>query len=90
MTSSLGKSSVFEYKTEKQFLKTIGNTENCLELKPEKRPNCEEFLQRINGLTVDKTLLTEDNNILEELQTVLAEQDSRFLKMFFKYKINQI
>ena len=76
---------------ENNFSKLLETLKDCLQPKdenPDNRPDCCELLKKINEFSVDKSLLTEDNIIYEEFQTVLENQKRRFLKMFFNYKIN--
>src|ERR1700761_5618618 len=56
--------------------------------KPENRPNCEQFLHKINEFSVDKSLLTEDKNNYEDFISFLGEQENSFLKKFFEFKTN--
>ena len=77
---------------ENNFKKLLETLKDCLQPKdknPENRPDCSQLLDRINQLTVDKTVLMEDKNGLESFESVLAEQELSFLKMFFNYKLNQ-
>ena len=76
---------------EKNFSKLLETLRDCLQPKDknfDNRPDCEEFLQKINEFSVDKSILTEGNNNYEEFQTVLENQTKGFLKRFFDYKIN--
>ena len=72
------------------FRKLLEILKDCLNFEPKERPNCCSLLQRINELTFDKTVLTEDNKTLEEFQKVLDHQEPKFLKIFFNFISNQI
>ena len=65
---------------------------DCLQPKdknPDNRPDCSQLLERINELSVDKTIFIEDKKTLEDFQTFLAEQETNFLNTFFNFKLNQ-
>ena len=74
---------------ENNFRKLLEIFKHCLDLEPEIRPNCCSLLQRINELTFDKTVLTEDKNI-SEFKTLLEKHEPKFLLRFFNYKLEQI
>ena len=77
---------------QKYFTKLLETLKDCLQPKdknPDNRPDCSQLLERINELTIDKTILTENNNILE-FKRVLEKQEQQFLLRFFNYKLQQI
>ena len=76
---------------EKYFTKLLETLKDYLQPKDknlDNRPDCSQLLERINELTIDKTILMEDNNILE-FKRVLEKQEQQFLR-FFNYKLQQI
>ena len=73
---------------ENNFRQLLEILKECLDSEPENRPNCYELLQRINELIFDKTVLTEDKNIID-FKTVLEKQEPKFLLKFFNYKLEQ-
>ena len=77
---------------EKNFSKLLETLKDCLQpkdQKPDNRPNCCELLQKINEFSVHKSLLTEDTETFEEVQTNLEMQPNLYLKKFFDHKINE-
>ena len=76
-------------KNRKKLLETLKDCLQPKDQKPDNRPDCSQLLQKINELTVNKSLLTEDNKTYEEFHKVLEKQNNGFKQINEKQTIIQ-